>query len=97
MGTPKADIAIDINLVQELLEAQHPDFAKLSLKHLDTGWDNVMFQLGDTYLVRLPRRQVAAQLLRNEQIWLPQLASLKLIVALGDFSVASLFPILSPF
>lgn len=75
MGTPKAEIAIDKQLVQRLLEVQHPDFAKLPLQHFDTGWDNVLFQLGATYLVRLPRRKVAAQLLRNEQIWLPQLAS----------------------
>lgn len=33
-----------------------------------------MFRLGDKYTARLPRRLVAAQLLLNEQAWLPSLA-----------------------
>ncbi len=32
-----------------------------------------MFRLGDDLALRIPRRAVAAQLLRNEQIWLPLL------------------------
>jgi len=41
---------------------------------VDTGWDNAMFRLGDRLSVRLPRRQLAATLIENEQIWLPLLA-----------------------
>jgi aminoglycoside phosphotransferase (APT) family kinase protein len=74
-GTPSAELQIDEPLVRELLAAQHPDLAGLSLVHLDTGWDNTMFRLGDELVVRLPRRQEAVVLIENEQAWLPGLAS----------------------
>jgi aminoglycoside phosphotransferase (APT) family kinase protein len=73
-GTPKAEVEIDEALIRELLEAQHPDLARLQINHLDTGWDNAIYRLGDDLLVRLPRREIAAQLLLNEQKWLPFLA-----------------------
>src|SRR5262249_36551398 len=38
------------------------------------GWDNVSYRLGETLLVRLPRRLMAAPLAWNEQRWLPLLA-----------------------
>ena len=74
IGTPNAEINIDDSLVKKLIASQHPDFAHLPLQHLDSGWDNTLFRLGNHYLVRLPRRKIAAQLLQNEQKWLPVLA-----------------------
>ncbi|MBD2504488.1 aminoglycoside phosphotransferase family protein [Anabaena azotica FACHB-119] len=74
IGTPVAEVAIDTNLVYSLLSAQHPDLMHLPLHLVDTGWDNVMFRLGDRLSVRLPRRQIAATLIENEQTWLPVLA-----------------------
>jgi aminoglycoside phosphotransferase (APT) family kinase protein len=75
MLRPEADISVTTNLVRELLEDQHPDLASLELRPFDEGWDNVLYRLGDHYVVRLPRREVAVSLLDNELKWLPTLAS----------------------
>ena len=74
-GTPPAEIAVDAELVRGLLAAQHPDLAALPLTEAASGWDNVMFRLGDDLAVRLPRRRVGARLIQTEQRWLPQLAA----------------------
>lgn len=73
-GTPPAEITINEAVVRRLLTAQHPDLAPLSLTPVGEGWDNAMFRLGDGLLVRLPRQEAAAQLIVNEQTWLPALA-----------------------
>ncbi|MEL6384935.1 MAG: phosphotransferase [Cyanobacteria bacterium J06626_18] len=74
IGTPKSEVKIDAALVYKLLEKQHPDLQHLSIELVDSGWDNALFRLGDQWCVRLPRRQIAAGLIANEQTWLPQLA-----------------------
>ncbi len=74
LGTPSAEVEIDTLLVSQLLAQQHPDLQNLSIRFVDAGWDNAMFRLGDRLAVRLPRREIAAGLLENEQHWLPQLA-----------------------
>jgi aminoglycoside phosphotransferase (APT) family kinase protein len=71
---PAADIEIDEALVRSLLREQHPDLANLPLREIDSGWDNAMFRLGDSLVVRLPRRVAATHLIEREQEWLPQLA-----------------------
>ncbi|HEV8333495.1 MAG TPA: aminoglycoside phosphotransferase family protein [Steroidobacteraceae bacterium] len=73
---PAADIEVDEALVRSLLREQHPDLASLPLREIDSGWDNAMFRLGDTLVVRLPRRVAATHLIEREQEWLPQLAPL---------------------
>ena len=73
IGTPKLEIEIDIALVSSLLK-QHPDLEHLPIQLLDSGWDNVMYRLGDKLSIRLPRRQAAAKLIEHEQTWLPQIA-----------------------
>jgi aminoglycoside phosphotransferase (APT) family kinase protein len=73
-GTPAAEVEIDARLLGELLADQHPDLADLPAAQIDAGWDNVMFRLGDALVVRMPRRAIAAQLLVNEQDWLPVLS-----------------------
>ncbi len=75
MGRPAAERVVDEALVRRLLADQHPDIADMPLSHLDSGWDNVIYRLGDEHTVRLPRREVAAALLRNEQTWLPEIAA----------------------
>ncbi|GAA4276173.1 aminoglycoside phosphotransferase family protein [Aquimarina mytili] len=72
--TPEAEINIDKELAKLLIESQHPDLSHLPLAYLNSGWDNTLFTLGAEYIVRLPRRKVAAQLLENEQKWLPIIA-----------------------
>jgi len=73
-GRPDAERLIDAALVHELLTLQHPDLAHLPICPAEAGWDNAMFRLGSDWMVRLPRRAIAAQLLEHEQQWLPQLA-----------------------
>ena len=73
-GSPLAEVDIDVALVQSLLHDQHPDLTHLPLQLMDTGWDNVMFRLGEALLIRLPRRRLAATLIENEQNWLPSIA-----------------------
>lgn len=74
-GTPAAEIQIDAELGRRLLTAQHPDLAHLPVSLAASGWDNSIFRLGDELALRLPRRQMAVDLLRHEQAWLPRLAA----------------------
>jgi aminoglycoside phosphotransferase (APT) family kinase protein len=74
-GIPPADFDIDEHLVRNLLAAQYPELAGLPLRHAATGWDNVTYRLGEDLAVRLPRLKAAVPLLRQEQRWLPWLAS----------------------
>lgn len=72
---PAEEIAIDSDLVGQLLTDQHPDLAALPIDPLANGWDNVMFRLGSQLTIRLPRRAAAAELVRHEQQWLPPTAA----------------------
>ena len=71
---PVAEVAVTVSLVRRLLRDQHPDLADLELEEVSEGWDNSMLRLGPDLAVRVPRREQAAQLVLNEQRWLPQLA-----------------------
>lgn len=73
-GIPPAEIDIDEPVVRALLQTQHPDLAKLPLRLVATGWDNVTYRLGEDLAVRLPRIRDAVPLIRREQEWLPRLA-----------------------
>ncbi len=73
-GHPPAEIDVDETLVRTLLRDQFPDIAEQSLHLVGNGWDNVIFRLGDELVVRLPRRDVAAELIHNEQRCLAILA-----------------------
>ncbi len=63
------------HLVSDLLEAQRPDLAGLSVFPLGFGWDNFSFRVGDDLVARLPRRAAAVPLVENEVRWLPEIAS----------------------
>ncbi|QIK72648.1 aminoglycoside phosphotransferase family protein [Propioniciclava coleopterorum] len=71
MPTPVAEVMIDAALVERLLSQQCPSLAGLPLSLVENGWDNAIFRLGDSLVVRLPRRAVAAPLVENEITWLP--------------------------
>ena len=73
MGTPAAEVEVDEHQARQLLAAQHPDFAHLKVVSIASGWDNCMLRLGDELALRFPRRKLAAQLMKHEQRWLPQL------------------------
>jgi aminoglycoside phosphotransferase (APT) family kinase protein len=71
---PAAEVEITVDLVQGLLDDQHPDLAGQSIVELANGWDNVIYRLGDQLTVRLPRRHMAAVLVEHEQRVLPEFA-----------------------
>lgn len=72
--TPPAEHPIDGALVRRLIKDQHPDLAEQRIALSDEGWDNVTYRLGEELAVRLPRRQLAGDLIVNEQTWLPRIA-----------------------
>lgn len=69
-----ADLDVTVDLARALLAEQHPDLASLGLEIVANGWDNVMVRAGDDLALRLPRREIAARLVVNEQLVLPVLA-----------------------
>ncbi|MDF1561585.1 MAG: aminoglycoside phosphotransferase family protein [Deltaproteobacteria bacterium] len=73
-GTPPAEVEIDEALVRSLLEEEQPELAGLPLTHVESGWDNATWRLGEELAVRVPRRAIGDLLLRREQAWLPVLA-----------------------
>lgn len=72
---PAADFDVTPDLARALLRDQHPDLAELPIELAENGWDNAVMRLGDHLALRLPRRAIAAGLLRNEQDWLPRVAA----------------------
>ena len=74
MKTPAAEVEINQHLVRALLDQQALSLATLPLTYLNEGWDNVIYQLGEEYLIRLPRRKIAVPFIEKEQQWLPQIA-----------------------
>jgi aminoglycoside phosphotransferase (APT) family kinase protein len=75
---PAAEIAIDAELIRGLLKRQAtallPDAGSLPLRKVAEGWDSEIWRLGPAHAVRLPRRELAAPLVLNEQRVLPSLA-----------------------
>lgn len=95
MATPAAEIDIDERLVTALLHAQCPQLADQPVRVVGNGWDNTIARVGDAWMARLPRRAAAADLIVNEQRWLPLLApSLPLAVPVPWFcgQPSELFP-----
>lgn len=73
MNMPPAEVAIDAELAARLVSEQHPDLAG-GLTRVASGWDNTLYRLDDRLVLRLPRRQIAADLVLNEHRWLPTIA-----------------------
>jgi aminoglycoside phosphotransferase (APT) family kinase protein len=72
---PAAEVEADARLVRRLVAAQFPRWAPLAVRTVPSiGWDNLLFRLGSEMLVRLPRREMAAELVEKEHRWLPVLA-----------------------
>jgi aminoglycoside phosphotransferase (APT) family kinase protein len=71
---PAAEVEVSADLVRRLLADQHPDLARLPVEFLANGWDNELYRVGDGHIARLPRRALGAQIIINEQRWLPRLA-----------------------
>jgi aminoglycoside phosphotransferase (APT) family kinase protein len=71
---PAAEVEVSADLVRRLLADQHPDLARLPVEFLANGWDNELYRVGDGFIARLPRRALGAEIIKNEQRWLPGLA-----------------------
>jgi len=71
---PDAEVVIDLKLVRELITTQAPRWAHEDITYLATGWDNEVYRLGETLLIRLPRRQMGEEIGVKERRWLPLLA-----------------------
>lgn len=74
-GGPRADVAIDADLVRGLLADQRPDVAGLRLAPVASGWDNAAWRLGDDLAVRLPRRELNATHAIHEARLLPRISA----------------------
>ena len=69
-------VPIDDALVRRLVAAQFPQWSELTIRPvLPSGWDNRIFRLGDTMVVRLPSDEEYAEQVAKEQCWLPYLAA----------------------
>lgn len=74
---PGAEIRIDDSTVRGLLRQAPdliPDPHAVALARVDGGWDCEIWRVGPDRAVRLPRRAVAAPLIRHEQTALPAFA-----------------------
>jgi aminoglycoside phosphotransferase (APT) family kinase protein len=69
--SPAAEHTPSESDVRALLRAVAPDLGELPLRLVAEGWDNAIWRLGDDLAVRIPRREVAAPLIRHEQRALP--------------------------
>ncbi len=72
---PASEVDLDADLVTALLGAQVPALAGMAVHSPVSGWDNVVYRLGEDLAVRLPRREASAELAVNEQRWLPEFAA----------------------
>jgi aminoglycoside phosphotransferase (APT) family kinase protein len=69
------EVETDMFLVQRLLTAQFPQWAKLKIEPVHSaGTDNALYRLGRDMVVRLPRIAAATRQVDLEQEWLPRLA-----------------------
>ena len=74
-GTPpSAEFEVDVEIVEQLLAMQAPKFADRPVGPKLGGWDNFTFRIGNSAAIRLPRRALSVQLVRNEQRSLGYLA-----------------------
>jgi aminoglycoside phosphotransferase (APT) family kinase protein len=68
------DVEVSAEVVRALLREQAPEWAELPLHLVDEiGTDNVLYRLGDSLVVRLPRGGRSATSLAKECEWLPRL------------------------
>ena len=76
MGTPDPEVEIDEALIGRLIASQISELSPETVEIVAHGWDNVTARVGDRHAARLPRRSLAVELIRNEQRWLPTIATM---------------------
>ncbi len=73
-GSPEAEYGLDAAQLREVLRFAGLRYADDPLTLIASGWDNDIWRLGEHRAVRIPRRALADQLLRNEQRVLPAIS-----------------------
>lgn len=71
---PAAEVELSVDLVRRMVAAQFPQYADLEVSEVANGWDNVVYRLGAHLGLRVPRRQMGADLIENEVALLPLVA-----------------------
>ncbi|MFD0041575.1 aminoglycoside phosphotransferase family protein [Streptomyces anulatus] len=71
----RASTPLDAAPVRALIDSRFPQWSALPVARVESdGTDNLMYRLGAELVVRLPRSDEAAAMLRKEVRWLPALA-----------------------
>ncbi|MCJ8011018.1 aminoglycoside phosphotransferase family protein [Paenibacillus sp. KQZ6P-2] len=69
-----AEWDLPLEMASALIYSQFPQLSSKRIRRLDHGWDNTVYLVGNEYVFRFPRRQVAVSLLEMEGRILPKLA-----------------------
>lgn len=70
-----ADWEVSEPLIRTLILRQFPQLSSMPIKLIGCGWDNMVFRVGDDFVFRFPRRNVAVELIKKEGMLLPMLAA----------------------
>ncbi len=82
---PVDELGLSADDVRALLRGQLPELAGERIVHMkSTGTDNNLFRVGDSHVLRVPRRSEAIPLLGKELDWLPRLTPLPLEVPMPE-------------
>ncbi len=63
---PEPEIDLSIDEIRACLKAVDSRLAAQAITSMTSGWDNHMYRIGQDYIFRSPRREVAIPLLENE-------------------------------
>jgi aminoglycoside phosphotransferase (APT) family kinase protein len=69
-----ADRVLTSGLVAELLGEQFPELGEARLRFFGAGWDSEVYELGDVWVLRFPKRKEVVERLQREIAVLPVLA-----------------------
>ncbi|GIP45467.1 aminoglycoside phosphotransferase [Paenibacillus sp. J45TS6] len=93
-----AEWEVSEELAHKLISSQFPQLASKSVQKLGHGWDNTVYLVGNEYVFRFPRREVAINSLRMEGKILPKLKdyfsiaySIPLFFGVGDYGYPAPF------
>jgi aminoglycoside phosphotransferase (APT) family kinase protein len=68
-----ADWEVSEELIHELIYSQFSQLSSMPIKKIGSGFDNTVYRVGEEFIFRFPRREIAIQGLRTEGRMLPKL------------------------
>jgi aminoglycoside phosphotransferase (APT) family kinase protein len=68
------ELVLDLDRVRVLVDRDHPDLRGEPLTVVGEGWDNLAVRVGERFVFRSARRELAARLMERELRWMPILA-----------------------